>query len=93
MSKVKQGTIAVIQVGGRQHVVHPGDHVRLPGYLSDKKTHQFSDLLSGKKVSASVVGSQVSKKVTVRKFKSKVRYLRRRGYHEKVTTVKVEKVG
>ena len=93
MAEKRDATIAVIKVGGRQYVVRPGDHVRLPGAFGEKKTLQFPDLLSGKKVTVLMEGSGKSQKVSVRKFKSKVRYLRRRGYRENVTTAKIEKVG
>ena len=81
---------AVIQAGGKQYLVRVGQTLRVPHLLLEGKRHEFTDMISGKKVRATILEQARSPKIAVRKFKSKVRYLRRKGYREKVAVLRIE---
>lgn len=96
---------AIIQAGGKQYRVQPGDVVKLeklPGEPGG--TVSFTDVLlvgtddtttvgtpSVPKavVTAEVVRQGRSPKVIVQKFKSKVRYRRKHGHRQAFTEVKI----
>lgn len=86
-------SVAIIETGGKQYLVREGAEVlveRLDGEPESKRN--FDDLLNNKKVTATVVGHDRAAKVNVRKFKSKVRYLRRRGHRQHQSTLHIDKI-
>ena len=96
---------AVVQTGGKQYRVQPGDTVRvesLPGDEGD--TIEFDEVLlvskdgavtigdptvPGAKVTTEVVGRGRGKKVVVFKYKAKTRYRRKNGHRQPFTDLKV----
>jgi len=85
--------VAVIEAGGTQHLVRPGERLLLRHVQTTAKGLHFVDLLSEKKVTATVVATRRLPKVPVRKFKSKVRYLRRKSSRDRVAEVLIGKIG
>ncbi len=86
-------SVAVIATGGKQYVVHEGDEFTVEKLkAAPDETVTFTDLLHGKSVSAKVLGAGRDEKVRVVKFRSKVRYLRRRGHKQLHTKVKIESI-
>lgn len=84
---------AVIQTGGKQYLVAEGQTILVEKVVADdKQSISFPDLLSGKTVTAVVVAERRAPKIDVRKFKSKVRYLRRHGHRQQLTQIRIEKV-
>lgn len=61
-------------------------------FYDGKKTEIGQPYLKGKKVTANVLEQGKGKKIYVIKFKSKVRYRRKRGHRQLFTKVKVEKI-
>lgn len=86
--------VAVIATGGKQYLVHEGDLLEVEKLESEAdKTLEFPDILNGKTVSATVMGHDRHDKVQVVKFKSKVRYLRRRGHRQALTKLRIDTIG
>lgn len=83
---------AIISASGRQYLVRPSSVIRVGKLAKEGKTHAFTDLLAGKKVQATVLSQGRTAKVAVRKFKSKVRYLRRKSYRAPETTLHIDKI-
>ena len=101
-------TYAIIQTGGKQYRVQPGDTVKvesLPG--DDGDTLEIRDVLlvskDGKvsvgesklkraKVKAEIVDQSRDKKVVIFKYKAKTRYRRRTGHRQSHTTLKVTNI-
>ena len=85
--------VAVIQTGGKQYIVHEGDELTIEKLTAEPETKvDFSDLLHGNTVKASVVKHDRADKIRIVKFKSKVRYLRRRGHRQPQTTIRIESI-
>ena len=61
-------------------------------YHDGKKAEIGRPYLKGKKVTAKVLEQGKGKKIYVIKFKSKVRYRRRKGHRQLFTKVKIEKI-
>ena len=96
---------AVIQTGGKQYRVQPGDTIRvesLPGDEGDEV--ELSDVLmvsrdgdvtlgnptvAGAKVTAEVAGKGRGPKIIVFKYKAKTRYRRKNGHRQSYTDLKV----
>lgn len=96
---------AIVQTGGKQYRVQPGDTVRvesLPGDEGDEV--ELTDVLlvsrdgdvtvgaptvPGAKVTAEVVGKGKGKKIIVFKYKAKTRYRRKNGHRQPYTELKV----
>ena len=99
---------AVIQTGGKQYRVEPGQTLsveKLPGELGD--TVNFEDVLlvsdedkvavgrpmvKGAKVTAEIVEHGKDKKVIVYKFQRRKNYRRRYGHRQLYTSVKINEV-
>jgi len=99
---------AVIQTGGKQYRVEPGQTLsveKLPGELGD--IINFDDVLlvagedkvtvgrpmvNGAKVSAEIVEHGKDKKVTVFKFQRRKNYRRRYGHRQLFTSIKINEV-
>ena len=90
---------AIIETGGKQYRVAPGDVIRvekLPGdvgsdvELSAKAAfNDNGELVSGATVKATIVGNGRGDKVIVFKFKRKKQYKKTIGHRQSFTEVKV----
>lgn len=96
---------AVIETGGKQYKVSPGDRVRIdriPGSVNDRVT--FSDVLmvsdgtnvnvgqpkvSGAKVEAKILFQGRAQKVVIMKFKKRKDYFRKNGFRAHYTKVEI----
>ena len=96
---------AVIKTGGKQYTVHPGDILqveKLPSaqeevleldqvllVAKDENVKVGQPLVEGAKVKAEVMEHGKAPKVTVFKFKSKVRYKKKVGHRQQYTQLKI----
>jgi|SRR3989344_7860524 len=101
--------LAVVQVGGKQYTVSPGDKLtveRLDGdvgrtltfdqvmlTIDDKTTQVGTPVVDGVKVMAKILSQQKGEKLEVRRFKSKVRYRKHIGFRPQETTLEIVSVG
>jgi len=98
---------AVIKAGGKQYIVRPGEELKiekLEKEAGDKieleaimvAEEDGSEVKIGKpsvgKVEATVVEQGRAKKVSVVKYKPKVRYRRNVGHRQPFTKIKIEKI-
>lgn len=97
---------AVIETGGKQHRVAPGDILDVE--LLDNKEHvTFSNVLlfadggtveigtpylKDTKVAAKVLGNNQDDKVTTFKYKNKINYHRTIGHRQRYTRVQIEEI-
>ena len=100
--------IAVIKTGGKQYLVKEGDELKIEKVAGDKDADLSFEVLMladedgeklelgtpvlGATVQAKVVEQGRGKKVTIIKFKSKVRYRRKTGHRQPYSKVKIAKV-
>ena len=96
---------AVVQTGGKQYRVQPGDTVRVESVRGDQgDTIEFDQVLlisdgdkvvvgnpnvHGAKVTAEVVAQGRDDKIIVFKYKAKTRYRRKNGHRQPFTDLKV----
>jgi large subunit ribosomal protein L21 len=96
---------AILETGGKQYKVRPGDTLqveKLPGEAGDTieldRVLMVADdddvqvgkpLVEGAKVVAEVVGQGRGPKIIVFKYKAKVRYRRKTGHRQSLTTLRV----
>ena len=99
---------AVIETGGKQYRVQPGDTVvveTLPGESGDAiefgRVLLISDdesvavgrpLIEGARVTGKIVEHGLGEKLTVYKFKRRKNYRKRNGHRQQYTAVKIESV-
>lgn len=93
---------AIIETGGKQYVVAPGDVIRverLPGEIGSEVElpvkaafRDGGELVPGGTVKATIVGNGRGDKVVVFKFKRKKQYKRTIGHRQGFTEVKVAEV-
>ncbi|MBI3282703.1 50S ribosomal protein L21 [Candidatus Curtissbacteria bacterium] len=98
---------AIIQTGGKQYKVEEGETVIVEKLDGDKAAKVFFDkvlaiggdklsvgtpFLEKAKVNGKILETFRDRKVTVVKFKSKSRYLRRKGHRQHKTKVVIEKI-
>ena len=99
---------AIVETGGKQYTVHPGDTLqveKLPYAQDDVLELDRVLLLStdgvvkvgqpvveGASVRAEVVGNGKSRKITVLKFKPKVRYKRKTGHRQPYTELRITEI-
>lgn len=97
--------LAVIMTGGKQYVVKPGDSLKVEklgakqgdDFLFDKilltvdsdKINIGQPLVEGAEVKAKVEGEGRAKKINVIRYKSKVRYFKKKGHRQPFTQVKI----
>jgi large subunit ribosomal protein L21 len=92
--------IAIIKTGGKQYLVKEGDKLKIEKLVAEAgQTVTFETLLTwrdGKlelepkgRVEAEVLGQKKDKKVTVFKYKSKIRYRRTKGHRQQMTEVRI----
>jgi large subunit ribosomal protein L21 len=100
---------AIIQYCGKQFIVSPGERITVPHLdgavgdvlkisevllvSDDKKTSIGTPLVKGSSVEAKIVSQQKGEKITVRRFKSKVRYRKTRGFRAQTTDIEITKIG
>lgn len=98
--------IAVIQTGGKQYLVKPGDMLKVEKLAKNAGEQVSFDVLMtadesgvklgqptlGAKVTAEVVAQGRAQKVEVVKYKAKSRYTRRVGHRQPFTSVKITKI-
>ncbi len=98
-------TYAIVQTGGKQYRLQPGDTVRvesLPGDEGDfvelddvRMVSEDGDVtlgtpnIPGAKVTAEILGRGRGKKIIVFKYKAKTRYRRKNGHRQNYTELKV----
>ena len=95
---------AVIQTGGKQYRVAPGDHVRVEKLAGDKgSTLSFDQVLMvggdtvrvgqpivvGVKVLAQIVAQDRAKKIVVFKMRRRKNYRRKNGHRQPFTEIRV----
>lgn len=95
---------AVIQTGGKQYRVAPGDHLRvekLPGdpgstitfeqilMVGGESVRIGKPYLTGVKVSARVMAQDRAKKIIVFKFKKRKNYRRKNGHRQPFTELSI----
>ena len=93
---------AIIETGGKQYRVAPGDVIRVEKLAGDVGSEvelaakaAFGDggaLVSGATVKATIVGNGRGDKVIVFKFKRKKQYKKTIGHRQSFTTVKVGEI-
>ena len=80
--------VAVIQVGGKQYCVTPGQKLvvdRFEGAIGDTVT--FENKLGSDSVTAEVVAHVKGDKLIIRKFRNKTRYNRFKGHRQPQTVL------
>ncbi|MFY9726348.1 MAG: 50S ribosomal protein L21 [Bryobacteraceae bacterium] len=91
----------IIETGGKQYVVSPGEVVRvekLPGEagaeveLPVKAAFQDGAMISVRTVKATILGNGRGDKVTVFKFKRKKQYKKTIGHRQAFTEIKVGEI-
>jgi large subunit ribosomal protein L21 len=99
---------AIVQSGGKQYRVQPGDELDLDLMAADEgstveldrvlmvsdgdKVQIGAPLVSGAKVVAEVIGEHKGKKIEVFRYKPKVRYRRHTGHRQPYTRVKINEI-
>ncbi|RKX64740.1 MAG: 50S ribosomal protein L21 [Thermodesulfobacteriota bacterium] len=99
---------AIVETGGKQYRVEPGDIItveRLPGskddevlfdkvlFVSDKEKIELGHpFIKDAKVKGKILNQGRSKKVVVFKFRRRKRYHKKRGHRQYLTTVKIENI-
>jgi large subunit ribosomal protein L21 len=94
--------LAIIESGGKQYRVAPGDVIRVEKLAGDAGSEielaakaAFNDggeLVSGATVKATIVGNGRGDKVTVFKFKRKKQYKRTIGHRQDFTELRVGEI-
>lgn len=100
--------IAVIKAGGKQYLVKEGDELKIEKVAGEKDSELSFEVLMlsdengenvelgtptlASSVQATIVEQGRGKKVTIIKFKPKVRYRRKTGHRQPYSKVKIQKV-
>jgi len=100
--------LAVIQTGGKQYIVTPGDKIKIekidkkegneisfPEVLLLEKGKKFeigTPLIKGAKVYGKIIRQGKGKKVIVFKYKPKTRYKIKKGHRQPFTEVEITKI-
>ena len=99
---------AILETGGKQYKVRPGDTIKVeklagePGdtielgrvlmVADDANVSVGSPLVEGASVAAEVVEQGRGPKLIIFKYKSKVRYRRKTGHRQSVTTLRIKEI-
>ena len=99
---------AILQTGGKQYRIKPGDTIRvetIPGDEGDTLTLEDVRMVSvdgdirignpkveGASVTAEVVGKGKDKKVVVFKYKAKTRYRKKNGHRQQYTDLRITEI-
>lgn len=79
--------VAILETGGKQYLVHPGDVIGIEK-IPDA-TKEIPDLLTGKMIPIEIVSQKRLKKIRVLKFRAKTRYKRVAGHRQAITNIKI----
>lgn len=92
--KEMERKIAIIELGGKQHLVSEGTKV-VVNKLTDEvgAKLKLTNILNNEPVEVSVISHQKGEKINGLKFKAKARYFKRYGHRQLLTTVEVGSVG
>ncbi len=98
-------TYAIINTGGKQYRVQPGDTIRVESLSGDEgdlveleDVRMVSDegqvtlgspTVAGAKVTAEILGRGKGKKIIVFKYKAKTRYRRKNGHRQLYTELRI----
>lgn len=99
-------SFAIIQTGGKQYLVRPGDKLKVEKLetptgeaiafdallVDDGKATKLGAEAAKAKISAEVVGGGKGKKVTVIHYKPKVRHFKKRGHRQLFTEIKIGEI-
>ena len=99
---------AILETGGKQYKVRPGDTIQVeklagePGetielgrvlmVADDDNVSVGTPAVDGASVLAEVVGQGRGKKIIVFKYKAKVRYRRKTGHRQSLTTLRITEI-
>ena len=99
---------AIIETGGKQYRVAPGDVIRIPklpnevgaevelgrvlALFNDSNEMVVGENAAGVKVNATVEGQDKAKKILVFKFKRKKQYKRTQGHRQAYTEVRIRDI-
>ncbi len=99
---------AILQTGGKQYRVKPGDTIRVETVRGDEgDTLTLEDIrmasvdgniiignpkVDGVSVTAEVVGKGKDKKVVVFKYKAKTRYRKKKGHRQQYTDLRITEI-
>ena len=84
---------AIIRTGGKQYKVKVGDQLKVEKIAAaPQKEIVFEDLLSGKKVSASIISAGKLPKVRIFKFRPKKRYKRNLGHRQPYSEILIKEI-
>lgn len=83
--------MAVIQIGGKQYCVAPGQTI-VTDRVNEEVGKSFAcdNLLGGEQLEVEVVAHQLGDKVVSRKFRNKTRYSRVRGHRQPQTLLTIK---
>lgn len=73
-----------------------GDTLHIPEVLltsEDEKTTIGTPFVKGTEVEAKILAQKQGEKITVRRYKQKVRYRKTRGFREQLTDIEITKIG
>ncbi len=101
-------TYAIVQTGGKQYQVRPGDTIRVESLPQEAgETVELDDVLmvskdgevklgnpnvSGARVTAEIAEHGRAKKIVVFKYKAKTRYRRKQGHRQSYTALTVKDI-
>jgi len=99
---------AIVRIGSKQFKVSPkdvlsvdkldgevGDEVKFTDVLlvnDEKKVHVGTPVVKGYVVTAKILAQEKGEKISVRRFKSKVRYRRHTGFRARLTKLEITSV-
>ncbi|MBI2590027.1 bL21 family ribosomal protein [Candidatus Berkelbacteria bacterium] len=91
MKKAQAKKVAIIETGGKQYLVQPGDTLKVELIRTEKNQLTLRDLLANKNVTATILTEGRHPKVSGRIFRNKVRSSRfPRGHKQRYTALKIE---
>ena len=98
-------TYAIVNTGGKQYRVQPGDTIRVENLSGDEgdlveledvrmvsnegEVTLGSPTVAGAKVTAEILGRGKAKKIIVFKYKAKTRYRRKNGHRQQYTELRI----
>lgn len=98
---------AILETGGFQFSVKEGEKIRIPKlqtqvkekvifekvlFIGGEKSKVGQPYVKNAKVEAAILGSGKGEKISVFKFKKRVKYRRKKGHRQEYTEVKIEKI-
>jgi len=85
---------AVIKTGGKQYKVTENQELLIERIKDkgEKDKIEFDDLLSGKKVKATILKEEKGDKISIVKFQKRKRYRRKTGHRQNYHRIKIESI-